>query len=330
MHFSPVIPVLLSALFLTALARPTYPRLLPNGNASATADSGITCTFLGHASCKPPLRNKFGEDFKSAGYKWTKELCEADSDGDGLKNGEELGDPCCEWTQGAAPLFTKGLSHPGDASQKAAGDKSCAAAKKQTAAAATTPSPKVTPKATSKATTTGDAMCFPADARVTTTEGEVRMDQLKVGDRVLVADGEFSDVYAFSHADAERVVTFVVIGTKGGKVLHASEGHFVYADGELVKAADVRVGAYMHDIAGNADVVVSVGRAQKRGLYNPHTLHGDVIVDGVRCSAYTAAVEPAPAAAALAPVRAAYKWARMAARAFARGVLPGMLPAGAK
>ena len=43
--------------------------------------------------------NPFGEDYRSNGYAWTKELCELDSDGDGFTNGEELGDPCCVWTK---------------------------------------------------------------------------------------------------------------------------------------------------------------------------------------------------------------------------------------
>ncbi|RHY22798.1 hypothetical protein DYB32_009390 [Aphanomyces invadans] len=36
-----------------------------------------------------------------------------DSDGDGLTNGQELGDPCCIWTKGAIPNQTVGLSDPG-------------------------------------------------------------------------------------------------------------------------------------------------------------------------------------------------------------------------
>ena len=31
---------------------------------------------------------------------WTVSLCNADSDGDGVANGVELGDPDCVWTQG--------------------------------------------------------------------------------------------------------------------------------------------------------------------------------------------------------------------------------------
>jgi hypothetical protein len=45
------------------------------------------------------------------------ELCNADSDGDGKTNGEELGDPCCVWKPTA--LLTVGedyrISHPGHA-----------------------------------------------------------------------------------------------------------------------------------------------------------------------------------------------------------------------
>ncbi|VDP67653.1 unnamed protein product [Echinostoma caproni] len=41
------------------------------------------------------------------------ELCKLDSDGDGLTNGEELGDPECTWTNGMQPNRTTNLSHPG-------------------------------------------------------------------------------------------------------------------------------------------------------------------------------------------------------------------------
>ncbi|KAK3607131.1 hypothetical protein CHS0354_036073 [Potamilus streckersoni] len=58
-------------------------------------------------------RNPFGRAFYAAGKTWTRDLCQADSDGDGLSNGQELGDPGCVWTLGAVPNRTTGLSHPG-------------------------------------------------------------------------------------------------------------------------------------------------------------------------------------------------------------------------
>ncbi|OWF46513.1 Tyramine beta-hydroxylase [Mizuhopecten yessoensis] len=57
--------------------------------------------------------NPFGLDFKNAGMKWTKFLCEMDSDKDGKTNGEELGDPDCVWTKGNIPTVTIDISHPG-------------------------------------------------------------------------------------------------------------------------------------------------------------------------------------------------------------------------
>ncbi len=48
--------------------------------------------------------------------KWDKCLCERDSDGDGMTNGEELGDPDCTWKPGDTPkvVAMNKLSHPGE------------------------------------------------------------------------------------------------------------------------------------------------------------------------------------------------------------------------
>jgi hypothetical protein len=41
-------------------------------------------------------------------------VCEADSDGDGRTNGEELGDPKCQWsTNGHILLSNLTVTHPG-------------------------------------------------------------------------------------------------------------------------------------------------------------------------------------------------------------------------
>ncbi|XP_070190209.1 peptidyl-glycine alpha-amidating monooxygenase A-like [Littorina saxatilis] len=58
-------------------------------------------------------RNPFGLDFASNGQNWTAALCRLDSDGDGLTNGQELGDPDCVWTPGSIPPRTTNISHPG-------------------------------------------------------------------------------------------------------------------------------------------------------------------------------------------------------------------------
>uniref|UniRef100_K3X1D7 Temptin Cys/Cys disulfide domain-containing protein n=1 Tax=Globisporangium ultimum (strain ATCC 200006 / CBS 805.95 / DAOM BR144) TaxID=431595 RepID=K3X1D7_GLOUD len=96
-------------------AMPTYVAKIPNG---ANVD-GVQA--LGHVDPEGGgARNAFGTAFGAGGHTWTKELCEADSDGDGQTNGQELGDPCCAWVESSndVVLWSKGLSHPGLASSK--------------------------------------------------------------------------------------------------------------------------------------------------------------------------------------------------------------------
>lgn len=106
---------IVATLHCFAGAFPHFKERIPNGDAYTRWDSGITCERLGHIDCIPGApRNPFGLDFKAAGLLWTKELCKKDSDGDGLTNGQELGDPCCEWSaENKTPLRLTQLSHLG-------------------------------------------------------------------------------------------------------------------------------------------------------------------------------------------------------------------------
>jgi len=136
------------------------------------------------------------------------------------------------------------------------------------------------------------------------------MDALAVGDVVASGpDGAVSPVYLFSHADAAAVATFVRLTTVNGSSLTATPGHYVRLagfDGRLVAAAAVRVGDVLARAAGGGEAVASARRVSAVGLYNPHTLSGEVVVDGFVTSTHTTAVDPALARAALAPARALY------------------------
>lgn len=96
-----------------SLAWQSYKSKIPSGEMGG----------VGHSSCTSPSscsgggsRNAFGSAFANAGREWNKDLCEADSDGDGQSNGLELGDPCCIWSAGDTPQFTTDLSAPGSSS----------------------------------------------------------------------------------------------------------------------------------------------------------------------------------------------------------------------
>ncbi|KAJ0400578.1 hypothetical protein P43SY_009496 [Pythium insidiosum] len=142
---------------LSADAKPTFVSLIPNGDGV----SGVAA--LGHKqSSGGGALNDFGEAFSNAGLKWTVELCKADSDGDGQTNGQELGDPCCEWTKGGQTRYSTGVSHPGDATSKA--DPSlwasivCGGASSQNSTAGASPSTASTPAPSSSATAASGAV----------------------------------------------------------------------------------------------------------------------------------------------------------------------------
>ncbi|KAF0688545.1 Aste57867_19835 [Aphanomyces stellatus] len=94
-----------------AHARASYVARIPNG------DNVPGFYAIGHSNDQGGSTNHFGSDYGVSGA-WTAALCQKDSDGDGQTNGQELGDPCCAWTQGTPPNQTSGLSHPGLASSK--------------------------------------------------------------------------------------------------------------------------------------------------------------------------------------------------------------------
>jgi len=125
-------------------ALPGFSAFFPNGNAVpcppgvSGCQAGI-CTGVGHTSCAGGGGlNAFGRAFNAAGHKWTRALCLADSDGDGIANGVELGDPCCVWSPGQTPRFPA-ASHPGLSSSTSVAAPRCAAAPVPATAPAPTP-----------------------------------------------------------------------------------------------------------------------------------------------------------------------------------------------
>ncbi|KAG7397262.1 hypothetical protein PHYBOEH_001074 [Phytophthora boehmeriae] len=99
-----------------ASAYKAFQQKIPNGaNVPGVSAVGHEQPNVGGAN------NDFGLDFIGAMFQWTKEFCEKDSDGDGQTNGQELGDPCCEFDfrKSKKVRWTEGVSHPGDSRFKA-------------------------------------------------------------------------------------------------------------------------------------------------------------------------------------------------------------------
>lgn len=458
--------VALSVLFAIATGIPEYRKRMPNPDAQIS--NGLECAQLGHVGCVAGARyvNEFGSDFAAANYTWTKEFCEKDSDGDGVSNGAELGDPCCEFVVGGSPARSDDLSLPGDSDSKPKDPKNRVCSTKSTASAADPPSesrleksttetnatvqvatftptpssnvveapsvspssgsvsksaptpssaetkqsstpagstaadkvsptapaseesetvsisksttttsksnvpgsegeskntsevvPKTTPEsATSPDSTSASASvrpivseeepslvsegstpstptpsqsdfgliplaqeqstppapspaCFSADSLVTLEDGrEVRMEDVSVGDRVMVASGRYSQVFMFTHALSDVQQEFVVLHSSSGSRIALTAGHYIYASGRLVRAADVREGDSVRLGNGSVSRIVRITVSRKRGLFNPQTVQGDIVVNGVVASTYTESISYNVAHAMLAPLRTLYSF----------------------
>lgn len=138
----------------------------------------------------------------------------------------------------------------------------------------------------------------------------VRMFELVPGNRVLAGDGEYSEIFAFTHSDPHAQAQFISLTTSGGLSLTLTPGHILPVNGVLKRAEEARLGDMVTAIVSKNHLWtsrnVTIENIQERydnGLYNPQTARGDIVVDGVLASCYTDAVEPVVAHALLTPLR---------------------------
>lgn len=155
-------------------------------------------------------------------------------------------------------------------------------------------------------TQSSSSKCFPADALVQLQDGTPKqMKELSIGDIILSKPHVWSEVYMFSHRTIQAKSVFISLQTNHS-MISLTPDHYIYANGNLVVARKVQVGDMLVNQNNLYEQVISIKSEYKIGLFNPHTLNGDVIVNGIWTSTYTQAVEPRLAHIALAPIRLLY------------------------
>ena len=105
--------------------------------------------------------------------------------------------------------------------------------------------------------------------------------------------------------------TFITLTTNSGKCVTLTSGHYLYVNKTLIEASSVKIGDCLETIENEDDPVISISCVLDEGLFNPHTLCGDIMVNGIRTSTYTEALDPTVAHILLAPVRACYSLCRL-------------------
>ncbi len=151
--------------------------------------------------------------------------------------------------------------------------------------------------------------CFPNDASVHLRDGsEVSIASLGVGDRIRTGKNTYSTIFMFTHKSSNVISQFVVLTTESGHIIELSDGHYIStSNGGIVSARNVRIGDTLLSETGNTSVVTHIGRATKRGLHNPQTLDGNIVVNGIVASCFTEAIPEMMAVSILTPVRAVYR-----------------------
>lgn len=181
------------------------------------------------------------------------------------------------------------------------------------------------PAGSSQSVAEGSA-CFPADATVRLEDGSLKtMEELDTGDRVRVSQSGFSEVFMWTHRDTKlQGKSYVELVSREGHRLVAAVGHLLYmcrgaVEGcvrETVQVEKVRAGDGVVVVANGSERVVQVRETKRivsRGLYNPQTLHGDIVVDGVLSTCYTKFV-PIRAAHGLLALRGFYSLFELVSR----------------
>jgi hypothetical protein len=148
-------------------------------------------------------------------------------------------------------------------------------------------------------------LCFPGEATVRDETGAAKlMKDVRIGDRLQVAmpDGSlrYEDVYLLTHDDPEVAGSFVELALASGQSLTLSPRHFIPIAPEPGAGWESRVLQGAHEVK-TGDVVWHQGRdgtmlpttviavtaTVATGAFNPLTLSGTIVVDGVVASAHS-------------------------------------------
>lgn len=145
--------------------------------------------------------------------------------------------------------------------------------------------------------------CFPASAAVTLESGRpIAMKDLTAAHVIKHSFDGASRVFLFTHRSPDARSRMVRIITSCTHAITLSPAHYLRTPSGLVAARHIAINEDVLTVSGVCKVM-SIERVAAVGLYAPHTIHGDIIVDGVVASSYVQSVHPRVAHALLLPVR---------------------------
>lgn len=122
------------------------------------------------------------------------------------------------------------------------------------------------------------------------------MSELELGDEVHVGNDEYDRMYAFGHRNLETKMTFLQIHVEGmGKPLELTTGHLIYIANRKapVPASMLEIGDQVlladgvkNDEGRAKASVVRIEQIERRGVFTPLTMSGQLAVNGILASSY--------------------------------------------
>lgn len=139
----------------------------------------------------------------------------------------------------------------------------------------------------------GGGACFsPYSIVEVESRGPTYMKDVRIGDILKTSDG-YSKVYSFGHKKPSAVTTYLQIHTTTNSMpLEITDEHLLYIYSHekimLQPARAVQVGDRLWSGPGSGATVLAIKVVQRMGLYAPHTISGNLLVNGVVASNYMA------------------------------------------
>jgi Trypsin/Hint module len=128
-----------------------------------------------------------------------------------------------------------------------------------------------------------DNNCFSSESTVTLKEGgKTKMKDLQISDYVLVSLNPemYEPVYAFGHVNNFTNVLYIQLFPS---MIELTFNHLIFVKGKgAVPASSVQVG----DVLVGGIEVTAIRNLTRRGMYNPFTPSGKIVVNGVLASNY--------------------------------------------
>jgi hypothetical protein len=128
-------------------------------------------------------------------------------------------------------------------------------------------------------------------------KGRTFMKDLQVGDEILTRENQYQPVYGFAHLDKDSKADFLRIETSIPEEapLEISGNHLLFVQGKAnpVRADSIKVGDVLQTgVEGESATITKIATVLRDGIYAPLTPDGELLVNGIKASAYASIQAP--------------------------------------